>query len=1148
MKVKIISVLLIFSLISSGSAIYAVKDINNPLVDYDLSKLKLVNSVTIYCEDAVYIAEGAPTTNYNLINQNNLIVGGDEFGYSFFSLLKFSDITQGQGGLLPDEAELSKATLMVYMNETTLNDIDIKKCSTSYDENTVTWNSKPVAAETILTTDISLGEGWKSIELPISLVNNWIDNPSDNHGIYFQPSEVGYGTYNFRSDDYGGYQPKLVLQYTGADSVDEPEYVIPDDDIQCELSYTVIPENPNPGEMITITVTATDNVALEHVMIVRGSEVLAIREATDASTTSLTVSYSEVAELPSKAYGLVADDIGVSQSIWENVIVPVRGTDSEPIVTIEVIHDADVGVQATIPERYSFIEDDTQSVAIRATATDPEGIVDLSIQVNGRFHDYHYSDGRTTARETVLFQNTTGTESLGYAFANSDSLFSFSAYARDAESYLTTTDRTSFTISPMNALDLTYSKAPLFVNTGTNRLSWTRMTQVFGGNECWVSKDWNWKKLKALIFYHAAFKDVADGGRCFGFSTMVAELYNGRLDISDIQGPASPYELNESQYNTAAYLEARQAAQLGASIVIEKISQWYDADDSDAHINVLSEIRSDLLTDEPGVLAIREGGSGHALVPWMIREMNDGTTRIYVYDPNRTGASHNINADIMSYSEFPYLTLDDSSWSYIADFNGPGESDDEIWNDKIFYYSYSHAIGGTSDTNNITNDGIVTTITDHRIPTLLDALIGLISGDATMYMSDEEGRITGVKDGSYYEEIPGSMAMSYDMGTSEIPSMFIIPDNITVTAHISGGNEASSGPVNDGKYHVGLLHGESVFSMEDKAIPVGSVDRIKIEPIDQAVQYKMTFMSDSINSDCRIGLYEELPSIGAVNDDDMVGREFFLDQMSFDKGSSLSMYVEKGASQLILAQESGNVSANLAMRSTEILNLMDGYEGYIPESTIQSLTFSDENPLAFTPITWENTSENGNIIIKEIEKEDYTTASEWAKDEIEEAIAYDLTTARVLSNFQQEITREEFCEIVIKLYQQLSDSSVPTVSINPFTDTTNEMVLMANHLGIVKGVGNGLFAPNNSITREEICVMLYRTLITAMPEDDFTISGFLEFDDASQVSEWATDSVVFMNQNNIMKGVGNNEINPLGFTPREQAIILLKRTFDAFTR
>jgi hypothetical protein len=260
------------------------------------------------------------------------------------------------------------------------------------------------------------------------------------------------------------------------------------------------------------------------------------------------------------------------------------------------------------------------------------------------------------------------------------------------------------------------------------------------------------------------------------------------------------------------------------------------------------------------------------------------------------------------------------------------------------------------------------------------------------------------------------------------------------------------------------------------------------------------------------------------------------------------MYVEKGANQLILAQESGNVRTDLSMRSTETLDLMDNYEGYIPESTFRSLTFTDEAPLAFTPMTWKNTSKNGNIIIKEINIEDYSTASEWAIDEIEEAVAYGLTTSRVLNNFQKNITREEFCEIVIKLYKQLNGSSISSVSTNPFTDTTNEMVLMANKIGIVKGVGNGLFAPNNSITREEICVMLHRTLTTAMPENEITISGSLAFDDASQVSDWATDSVVFMNQNSIMKGIGNNEINPLGFTPREQAIILLKRTFDAFTR
>jgi hypothetical protein len=36
-----------------------------------------------------------------------------------------------------------------------------------------------------------------------------------------------------------------------------------------------------------------------------------------------------------------------------------------------------------------------------------------------------------------------------------------------------------------------------------------------------------------------------------------------------------------------------------------------------------------------------------------------------------------------------------------------------------------------------------------------------------------------------------------------------------------------------------------------------------------------------------------------------------------------------------------------------------------------------------------------------------------------------------------------------------------------------------------------------------------------------------------------------MNSKGIMKGVGSNMINPLGNTTREQAIALVKRTYDS---
>lgn len=37
-----------------------------------------------------------------------------------------------------------------------------------------------------------------------------------------------------------------------------------------------------------------------------------------------------------------------------------------------------------------------------------------------------------------------------------------------------------------------------------------------------------------------------------------------------------------------------------------------------------------------------------------------------------------------------------------------------------------------------------------------------------------------------------------------------------------------------------------------------------------------------------------------------------------------------------------------------------------------------------------------------------------------------------------------------------------------------------------------------------------------------------------------------MSSRDIMRGVGNNTINPLGNTTREQAIALVKRTYESF--
>jgi subtilisin family serine protease len=171
--------------------------------------------------------------------------------------------------------------------------------------------------------------------------------------------------------------------------------------------------------------------------------------------------------------------------------------------------------------------------------------------------------------------------------------------------------------------------------------------------------------------------------------------------------------------------------------------------------------------------------------------------------------------------------------------------------------------------------------------------------------------------------------------------------------------------------------------------------------------------------------------------------------------------------------------------------------------------------------------------------------SAWAVAEINEAIANKLTTPKVLNHYTQDITREEFAELVVKLYEALTGLSVPLPSLNKFSDTSNQEILKANALGIVNGISDTEFAPNANVTREQIATMFYRTLQAV---DSTYIAGSYEptFADKSDISSWALQAVGFMNNKGILGGVGDNKVAPKGLATREQAIALVIRTYIQF--
>ena len=144
----------------------------------------------------------------------------------------------------------------------------------------------------------------------------------------------------------------------------------------------------------------------------------------------------------------------------------------------------------------------------------------------------------------------------------------------------------------------------------------------------------------------------------------------------------------------------------------------------------------------------------------------------------------------------------------------------------------------------------------------------------------------------------------------------------------------------------------------------------------------------------------------------------------------------------------------------------------------------------------------------------------WAKDQVNEAIASGLVAAGLGEDYRVKITRAQFAATTVKLYEAMSGEKVPAAAENPFTDTSDPVILQAAELGFVYGITDDTFAPDSLVTREQAAAMLsrvYTKLGGELPAVEATT-----FDDDGSVSDWARDAVAFMSDKGIVSGMGDN--------------------------
>jgi hypothetical protein len=186
----------------------------------------------------------------------------------------------------------------------------------------------------------------------------------------------------------------------------------------------------------------------------------------------------------------------------------------------------------------------------------------------------------------------------------------------------------------------------------------------------------------------------------------------------------------------------------------------------------------------------------------------------------------------------------------------------------------------------------------------------------------------------------------------------------------------------------------------------------------------------------------------------------------------------------------------------------------------------------------------------------YSDASTWAENELKKANELGLIP-EILNgvDMTQSISREEFCELAVLLYEKVTENNAVAVSPNPFTDTTNEQILKAYALGITNGTSATLFSPKTLINREQCAAMLFRTIKAIAPTADYSIEGVKDFPDQKEISAWAVQATKYMSRLGIVKGNSEGYFMPkatttaqiaakYGMAAREAAIAMVVRTYE----
>jgi hypothetical protein len=165
----------------------------------------------------------------------------------------------------------------------------------------------------------------------------------------------------------------------------------------------------------------------------------------------------------------------------------------------------------------------------------------------------------------------------------------------------------------------------------------------------------------------------------------------------------------------------------------------------------------------------------------------------------------------------------------------------------------------------------------------------------------------------------------------------------------------------------------------------------------------------------------------------------------------------------------------------------------------------------------------------------------WAAVTIQKMVDQGVATGMPDGSFKPDnnISRAEFATLVVKAFKLDNKSG------KVFNDTSNhwakDYITTANAYGILNGYSDTKFGPDDSITREQMAVMVVNA---ANLQSSGTV---LSFSDSTKISNWAKDAVATASAKQLIKGFPDGSFQPQASATRAQAVVVISNAMQSTT-